>query len=66
MKLNVNQDVCIGCGACTAVCDEAFEMSDETGLATVKTEYDKLNEEDKALANDAVHNCPTGAITLED
>ena len=33
MKLKVDKDLCIGCGACQAVCPEVFEIEDD-GLAT--------------------------------
>ena len=29
MKVKVNSDNCIGCGACTAVCPNVFDMADE-------------------------------------
>ena len=37
MKVKVNKDACIGCGACAAICDEVFEINDE-GLSEVKVE----------------------------
>ena len=37
MKVKVNRDSCIGCGACAAICDEVFEIDDE-GLSTLKVE----------------------------
>lgn len=59
MKLKVNKDVCIGCGACQAVCPEIFEIEDD-GLATVKV--DIIPEENKEDAIDAKEGCPTSAI----
>ena len=35
MKVKVNQDACIGCGACTAIAEEVFELNDE-GLSHAK------------------------------
>ncbi|EPZ59363.1 ferredoxin [[Clostridium] sordellii ATCC 9714] len=35
MKAFVDKDVCIGCGACTGICPEIFEMEDD-GLAVAK------------------------------
>ncbi len=62
MKVKVNQEACIGCGACTAICDAVFEMNDE-GLSTAKVE---TVEEDKAQeVRDAADSCPTGAIVVE-
>ena len=42
MKLKVDQDVCIGCGACQAICPNAFEI-DDNGYAT--TIVDEISEE---------------------
>ena len=29
MKVKVNRDACIGCGACAAICPDVFEIDDE-------------------------------------
>ena len=29
MKVKVNEDACIGCGACAAIAPEVFEINDE-------------------------------------
>lgn len=62
MKVKVNKDACIGCGACVAICDEVFEMSDG-GLSEAKTE--EIKDELKDSVQDAVDSCPTGAIENE-
>lgn len=59
MKLKVNEDVCIGCGACQAVCGEAFEIGDN-GLAQVIV--DEINDDIKEDAIDAKEGCPVAAI----
>ena len=58
MKLKVNEDVCIGCGACQAVCPEAFEVED--GIA--KVIVDEISNDIEADAIDAREGCPVGAI----
>ena len=58
MKLKVNKDLCIGCGACQAVCPEVFEIEDD-GLATV---ISAINDNVKEDAIDAKEGCPTSAI----
>lgn len=63
MKADVNKDICIGCGACTAICPNVFEMDDD-GHASVKTAV--LNDADKDSAKDAAESCPVGAITTEE
>ena len=59
MKLEVNKDLCIGCGACQATAPNVFEIDDD-GLAKVKV--DKVIEEDREDAIDALEGCPTSAI----
>lgn len=59
MKVKVNQEACIGCGACTSVAEDLFEINDE-GLSTAKVE--KVPEDKEQAAKDAIETCPTGAI----
>lgn len=59
MKLKVMPDVCIGCGACQAICPDCFEITDE-GTATVKV--DEIPNEVMDDANDAKEGCPVSAI----
>ena len=59
MKLKVNQDKCIGCGACTGLAPEVFDFNDD-GLA--ETIIDEIPEELQESANEAKENCPVGAI----
>ena len=69
MKVKVNKDACIGCGACAAICDEVFEINDE-GLSEVKVENDEefvsVKEELQDEVRDAADSCPTGAIEIEE
>ena len=63
MKVKVNRDSCIGCGACAAICDDVFEIDDE-GLSTVKKE--EVDDDKKQEVQDATDSCPTGAIEVEE
>lgn len=56
-KINVN-DSCIGCGACTSVAPDVFELNDE-GLASVIGD-------DLDTAKEAAECCPVEAIEVED
>ncbi len=63
MKVKVNRDSCIGCGACAAICDDVFEIDDE-GLSTVKKE--EVEDDKKQEVQDAADSCPTGAIEVDE
>ena len=73
MKVKVNKDACIGCGACAAICDEVFEINDE-GLSEVKVEEENkekeefvsVKEELQDEVRDAADSCPTGAIEVNE
>lgn len=58
-KVKVLKDVCIGCGACQAICSEVYEIGDD-GLA--KVIVDEIKKDDEESAMEALENCPTGAI----
>ena len=67
-KVKVNQELCIGCGACQAIIDSVFEIGDN-GLAQAKDEnntIDTMNEDVKDEVMDALEGCPTSAIYLEE
>lgn len=60
MKFKVNKDACIGCGACQAICEDVFEITDD-GYATAK-DVEVTDEEIKEDAISAMEGCPTSAI----
>ena len=60
-KVKVNQNICIGCGACFSSYPECFEM-DDNGLAKEK---ENLTEEQLEEAKEAIDLCPVGAIQEE-
>lgn len=58
-KVKVNQDTCIGCGSCSAICPKVFVMED----AKAKVIGEPGEEEDNVkLAKGA---CPTQAISYD-
>ncbi|MBR4618490.1 MAG: ferredoxin [Bacilli bacterium] len=61
MKVNVNKDQCIGCGACAAIAPEVFEINDE-GFSQVINNDQEVSEENIDSARDAIDSCPTSAI----
>lgn len=58
-KVEVNKDLCIGCGSCVAIAPDTFEFGDD-GLAEAK------NEEITEDVKDAAESCPTDAIEVEE
>ncbi len=62
MKVKVNEDACIGCGACMAICEDVFEMNDEGLSVVIQNPVDESVEEE---VKDAIESCPTGAIEEE-
>ena len=62
MKVKVDKDLCIGCGACQALVPDVFEIGDD-GLAEVKVS--EVNDKLKEDTADAIDNCPTQAISEE-
>ena len=61
-KIKVDQDLCIGCGACMQIAGDAFGYSSE-GTSELKKEVVEGYEKDILMAVEA---CPTGAIKIED
>ena len=53
MKVRVNQDGCIGCGACTG-------YSNDDGISEVKV--DIVPKEEEQNVRDAIDACPTSTI----
>ena len=62
MKVKVNSEACIGCGACASVSPDVFEINDD-GLSQAKVE--EVAEDKKQEVTDAKDACPTGAIETE-
>lgn len=63
MKAFVDRDACIGCGLCTSICPEVFEMDDED-IAVVRANPVPAGVEDSA--QEAADSCPTDAISIEE
>lgn len=60
-KLYVNEDACIGCGACVAIDGTHFDFN-EDGLSEV-INNDNIDSEE---AHNAMASCPTNAISYVD
>ncbi|NPE26791.1 ferredoxin [Methanococcoides sp. SA1] len=55
MVVKVDQDKCIGCGACAATCSEGFEMKDGKAHALKECDCSKA----------AAAGCPVDAISVD-
>lgn len=60
-KIIISNELCIGCGACTAIDPEHFEFADD-GLPEVITHENLESSE----LQDAIAGCPTGAISINE
>ena len=56
--ITVNQETCIGCGTCVALCPQTFKLNDG-GKSEV------ISQDDAECAKGAVESCPVQAITVE-
>ncbi len=59
MKVKIDEEECIGCGACTAVAEEYFELVD----GKAKTKTDDVPED---IVDEILDTCPVGAIKKEE
>ena len=72
MEARVKKDTCIGCGACTAIANNFFEIGDD-GLAEAVAPYideelksKEVTDQDKDDVLDAYESCPVGAIEVNE
>jgi len=56
-KVTVDQEICIGCGACVSACPECFELN-EDGKSIVTSDACGCDLHEVAL------DCPVQAITV--
>lgn len=61
MKANVDQDLCISCGACIDTCPEVFDWNDDDKAEAI---VDEVPADLENQAQEAADNCPTDAIKI--
>ena len=61
VKVSVDKETCIGCGACVAICSN-FDMGDDGKAYPIKKEIDDNISSNK----DAEETCPVDAIKVEE
>jgi len=59
VKIIIDKEKCIGCGACSSICPSSFKMVDGKAVAK-KPEVKKVTCE-----KEAADSCPVQAITLK-
>ena len=59
MKVKVNQEACIGCGACASIAEGVFEFN-EDGLSEAVLK--EIPEDKLEVTKEAMESCPTAAI----
>ena len=60
MKVEINQDKCIGCGSCVSITNsQVFDFNDDGKAQEISKEVPEGLEEDTKTA---IEYCPTGAI----
>ncbi len=58
--VKVDQQKCIGCGSCVAVCPDNFELKDDGKSYPIHSEIDDLG-----CSQVAAESCPVQVITVE-
>ena len=59
MSITIDNDLCIGCGSCSALCPQSFKMNEAEGKAEV------VSQENTDCSKNAVESCPVQAIKVE-
>ena len=59
-KISVDQEACIGCGACVSTCEKGFKMVDNKSKPT-KATVDELSCE-----KEAADICPVSCISISE
>lgn len=58
-RVIINEEDCVGCGSCEAICQEVFELDGKSEKATVI----KPEGGPKDLIEEAIEACPVSCIS---
>ncbi|MGW3470962.1 MULTISPECIES: ferredoxin [Saccharopolyspora] len=67
MRIEADLDRCVGAGQCVLTEPALFDQNDEDGrVVLLATEVDDGDDSAVAAVREAVHVCPSGALSLVD
>jgi len=61
VKVNIDEDLCIGCGLCADTCPAVFEMTDDKA----KVKANPVSKDAMECTKQATSDCPVEAIKVE-
>ncbi len=65
MKITIDQEKCIGCGSCSAICPDVFDLS-EDNKAILKKDGSNQGQANEDCVKEAAEVCPVQAIETEE
>ena len=58
MAIKVDQNTCIGCGACVSLCPKAFKLNEQG-------KSEPIDQSETDCAKKAAESCPVQAISVD-
>ena len=61
-KINLDKEKCIGCGTCTSLFPELFELDDNGKSKVISDDYTEAGYDKSTIEE----SCPGGAISIDE